>query len=1278
MNIISLNVNGFRSYQKLNNMFALIEDWNIDVILLQETHWDDSIVSDVEKSWNWKIFNNSFNNNSRGVAILVNRKFKDYAKLLNTDNEGRFISITLEVDTEIITIANVYAPTVILEKVQFFGTISKFVKNENCILGGDFNTSLSSTDRYNTIHKIDNAYNALLNLMTLQNMTDIWRKRYPHSRTYSWKRFINHDYKMSRIDYFIISKNLQKSVNQIYYRDTSLSDHSFVILKMKFHEPVRGPGVWVLNNQVLAEQEYRNKVVEIINRERECPLYKSEPLIWWDNLKYRIKKYSQLYCQKRNSEKNKMYFSLQRQISNLQNGSNINVTKYENLKEQLMHIEHEKCKGAILRSKAQWSVDSDKNTKYFLNLEKYRQNNNNIKELLLPSGQVVTDTDSILEQEFKFYSDLYSCVDDNNDEVNTFLKHIERTIDKDDKVECDKNITKEEILLALSKMSRNKTPGPDGITVSFYLTFWDYIANDFHKLIENIYKENNMARSMRHGHISLIYKKGDRRNLKNYRPISLLNVDYKILARVLSNRLKKVLPKIISSSQTSCIVGRDISDNVASVRDVIDLIEDEKTEGYILKIDQEKAFDRVSHLYLFQTLEKFGFGAKFCRWIKILYLDIFSAVKCNGHISKYFPIQNSVRQGCPISALLFVLTAEPLALAIKANSSIKSIPIPETDMSSLLYQHADDTTLTVEDVNSVKVVFDEFTNYGKASGAKVNSNKSEILCLGKSRIGTTALEEFGIKNCEDILQILGVYLGKNKTKCNEMNWAGKVDNIKRLLNMWKQRHLNIQGRATVISTLMLSKLWYILAVQSIPNWALHEIKSSVLQFLWMKKSYPVRYVTIIGDKKSGGINIPDIETKMKAFRIKFLRRFVDENNNSVWKYTLRFFLQKEFNMYLNTSYLYCTLPGNRLLKLPKVYSEMFLTWNEIKTKGHVEFKFNTSSILNQPLFYNPEIVYLDKVLYFSFFVEAGITKLKDLIYEVIPGFLRLSAIKEIVQQNCPNVTGEVIEKAYLVIKHSLPFHWVQVINKNMVKRQQVNETSCTLSMCDKNYPLECCTTNIIYKILLNIIFKPPLSILFWEQTFGTFDISKYAEITFLACKCPDMIDLDFRILQNIIYTNQKLKIIGILDSEMCTYCNSWSEDIIHIFCKCKRVKQLVDFLLYHIETMLRFMPNTYINQINIDKLLLLGYDNKSHNANYYFINLFLSQARICIYKTRGLFSKTGKTIELVSYFKNSLEKTIQYFMHYYDTNHKMNIFEKYILNNNYLLTKNGNDIQFNW
>ena len=162
-----------------------------------------------------------------------------------------------------------------------------------------------------------------------------------------------------------------------------------------------------------------------------------------------------------------------------------------------------------------------------------------------------------------------------------------------------------------------------------------------YKVLNAVYDEGILSRSMRSGVISLIFKKkGDRRGIKNYRPISLLQVDYKILAKVMANRFKQVLCKIVSKCQSCCIPGRDIADTIANIRDVLDLIESEELEGYLLKMDQEKAFDKVGHTYLREVLKKYGFGDRFVNWVGIFYTDIQSSVKSNGFLTKYFKIKN--------------------------------------------------------------------------------------------------------------------------------------------------------------------------------------------------------------------------------------------------------------------------------------------------------------------------------------------------------------------------------------------------------------------------------------------------------------------------------------------------------------------------------------------------------------------------------------------------------------------------------------------------------------
>lgn len=1275
LNCLTLNVNGLRSMDKLNNILSLADDWNIDVLLVQETHWDIDFIAHAEKNLNWKIYCSNFSHKSCGVAILVNSKWKNETTIQHNDGQGRFISITLNFEGTGIIIACIYAPNSCTERVIYFKNIQKYLKNENMIVGGDFNTTFTQRDRYNTIHRNDNSNLQLSNMMGDYQLCDIWRKRYPNDRCFSWKRVINNNLKMSRLDFFLISENLRKFVSNVYYKETSFSDHSLVMLKLKCDNIERGPGVWVLNNAILNENDYIMKITDLIHRDKQCSLYESEFLVWWDNFKFKVKKLSQIYCKQRNSERYKKYNLVQNKLQNFQNKMNGDIEKYETLKNELEHIEIEKCQGAILRSKSKWAIESDRNTKYFLNLEKQRQQKKCISELLVDNGDTVSDTDSIMNVEYEFYKELYSCVDTETESIDTYLQCIETTLEDNDRLFCDENISKEDIHSALFKMKKQKTPGPDGLTVEFYIQFWNELQDILHKLFQNIYEENCMSRTMRHGHIILIYKKGDRRQLKNYRPISLLNVDYKILARVMSNRLKNVIPKIISASQTSCIVGRDISDTIASIRDIIHMTEINDSEGYILKIDQEKAFDRVSHTYLFRLLEKFGFGPTFCRWIKIFYNQIYSAVKCNGHVSKYFQIKNSVRQGCPLSALLFVLTAEPLALHIKANSDILGIKVQSISLNSLIYQHADDTTLTLSDTNSIKQVFQEFKKYSMASGSKVNRAKSEILCLGKSYINGEELIQLGIMKCDNMIQVLGVHLGKDQNMCDDKNWREKIIKLRSICNMWKQRHLNLQGRAVIVSSLMLSKLWYTLMVQPIPNWAMREIKTITMQFLWLKKSYPIRYNTLIGNKRMGGLHIPDIVSKCKSFRLKFLKRFLDESCSAVWKKCLIYFLKLEFKMDFQTEYIYLKLPKRRLAKLPYVYQEMLSAWYEITE--NIEFNFSYRDILNQPLFYNPKVKYKNDMLYFKSYIDAGIVKIKDITYEKKPGFLRVFEIKDIVLEKCPNATERSIETAYTIIKHSIPLEWFQMLQKSNVQKLNTEAVMCILHLDEKHFPLGSCRTNFLYQILLSKISQLPISCIYWQDLFSDFDLLKSATVTFLNIKLPDMIDLDFRILHNVIYTNKILVKIGYVDTEKCNYCQL-SEDLTHLFFTCKRIEKFISFLSYEIENICRYIPNSIINRMNYKQLLLLGYTDKSKLCNFYFLNLFLSQARLCIFKTRGLYIQTGKEIELISYFKFCLEKNIGYIHSYYKNCKRLDIFEKNILSLNSLISRENESLKFNW
>ena len=199
-------------------------------------------------------------------------------------------------------------------------------------------------------------------------------------------------------------------------------------------------------------------------------------------------------------------------------------------------------------------------------------------------------------------------------------------------------------------MAKGKAPGSEGLPPEFYLALWDVLGEDLVEVLTASFTAGVLPPSQRTALISLIFKKGDRSEHKNWRPISLLNADYKICARALAGRLLKILHYVIAPDQICGVRGRFIGENVVLLRDVACYAND--LPAAILALDQEKAFDRVDWAFLFKTLQHLGFGPIFISWIRLLYTDICSAVLVNGYSFDFFKPTRGVRQGCPLSPLL--------------------------------------------------------------------------------------------------------------------------------------------------------------------------------------------------------------------------------------------------------------------------------------------------------------------------------------------------------------------------------------------------------------------------------------------------------------------------------------------------------------------------------------------------------------------------------------------------------------------------------------------------
>ena len=245
--------------------------------------------------------------------------------------------------------------------------------------------------------------------------------------------------------------------------------------------------------------------------------------------------------------------------------------EYNLIKNELEFIYNKKAHGSIIRSRCQHFEENEKNTKYFLNLEKRNYNTKHIKTLKV-NETIVDRPEEILKCEQDFYRNLYS---DNskvkNQDIHNYLGQIQTPkIKEQTKINCDSDIDIEECSKAVRDLPNNKAPGPDGIPVDFYKMFWQYLKHDLFENFIQSKQNKKLIYSQREGVINLIPKQGkDLRELKNWRPISLLNVDYKILTKVLANRLKPALKEIINEDQIGYMESRFCGENTRLIADII-------------------------------------------------------------------------------------------------------------------------------------------------------------------------------------------------------------------------------------------------------------------------------------------------------------------------------------------------------------------------------------------------------------------------------------------------------------------------------------------------------------------------------------------------------------------------------------------------------------------------------------------------------------------------------------------------------------------------------------
>ena len=866
----------------------------------------------------------------------------------------------------------------------------------------------------------------------------------------------------------------------------------------------------------------------------------------WDFTKCQLRSVTITYSKKIAYEKKKRETELKHRIENLEkeivyNGDK--VEEYYETKGNWEGLQREKTEGIILRSKAKWAEAGERNTKYFLNLEKRNYNIKYIKKLITENGTEELNPQEIIKEQQNFYKSLYSSRNLENFTNETFFKNLQiPQLLNTDKSWCDENITTEEIAKSLKALANDKTPGSDGFSINFYKFFWSDIKLLLTSSFVYTFENGCLSNDQKRGIINLIPKEGkDLRYLRNWRPISLLNADYKILTKVLSNRLQHVLPRLIHSDQIGYIKGRYIGQNIRIIKDLMTYTKNNNSPGFLLLVDFEKAFDSVEWSFMVKCLDRYNFGQNFIKWIKILYTDIESCVCNNGYLSQYFKLGRGIRQGCPISAMLFILVSEILAINLRHNKLIKGITVNNEEYK--LCQLADDTTLILHDIRSIVESISTMTDFKSYSGLNINLDKTVIIPLGicknKHIKLPKELQKLSVNN--QAFKTLGIWFSNDQEQMTELNFDRKLKNMEGLMNIWFSRNLTLKGKVTILKILVLPQITHLLSMCFCPHSILDQIDKLFFNFLWDKKSHKIKKGTIIAGHRDGGLAMPDIFTIHTKAKVSWLKR-LNVDDESKWSKLMWYMLNIDKHLINH--------------KVPKSYANNSLTpfheqilhcWHQAKCTS----PNSVDEIYEEYLFDNMYICSNGKPLDLKQF-KLNKAKNKDLkvksLFDSNGGQINFLGLKQ-------NLHWNISIFSYNLIYSAIPKAWKRKIRGFKPPENVHSEFYLRIKGSLTN--LNSISNKDLYSEILTYKIKEPTAISTWLDIFPFLEVVSWKNIfknTHQVAPDTYLQTFQFKIMHRLTNCNYNLFKWNIKDTPYCDYCNIHIDTLEHHFYLCAYCK----------------------------------------------------------------------------------------------------------------------------
>ena len=393
-----------------------------------------------------------------------------------------------------------------------------------------------------------------------------------------------------------------------------------------------------------------------------------------------------------------------------------------------------------------------------------------------------------------------------------------------------------ELTAALDRSARGSSPGMDGLPYEFYRQFWDQLGPALAAVLREVYEDPLacLPPSLTQGRITLLHKPGKDKTLAaSYRPITLLNVDYKLIARVVSQRLGPALNSVVDPTQTAFLPDRWIGDNVSAHLEEVEYLQDVREPGVIAFLDFEKAFDRVDRGWVSRCLQALGFGPRLQRWISLLHSNTTAMVGVNGFHTRRFAVRSGVFQGSPLSPLLYVASTQPMsahARSLGYRGAVGAIRLPDGRPAPLLHLHADDTSLHTRTRGGLQRLLEgTISLHCRASAARLQPSKSQAIQLGVTPpfSGPDPLTGITFVGEGETIRHLGILHSHNPVADAERMYEGLLARMQRAAANWSRSNLTLIGRVHVAKQVLVSMLSFLASFVAPPPPLLQRMLSLV-------------------------------------------------------------------------------------------------------------------------------------------------------------------------------------------------------------------------------------------------------------------------------------------------------------------------------------------------------------------------------------------------------------------------------------------------------------------